>query len=201
MNQLVANILKSYIEPLDFVDKIAGLVQTVYLNITDENSVNVQKSFPVSCNFSVDDCKNSLYNELTPDSKYRTIIYFEDGGVTFNKREGKFICYTSNLKLVCWINVAKLYGELCPDGIPCTAGSVIIKKILCQLPEHPANVDPFAKFYPVVVSEDIRSNSIFSKYTYNELQTQYLLYPYDFFALNITTDFCVCVTDCPEKCI
>ena len=201
MNQTVANILKSYIECLDFVDKIAGLVQTVYLNITDDSGVKVQKSFPVSCNFSAEDCKTGLYNDLAPDSKYKTVIYFEDGGVTFNKREGAFICYTSNLKLVCWINVAKLYGELCPDGIPCTAGSVIIKKILCQLPEHPANVDPFAKFYPVVVSEDIRSNSIFSKYTYNELQTQYLLYPYDFFALNITTDFCVCVTDCPEKCI
>jgi hypothetical protein len=194
MNQTIANIIKAYIECLDFVDKIAGLVQTVFLNITGENGVKVQKSFPVSCTTSVEDCKNGLYNDLTPDSKYKTVIYFEDGGVTFNKREGNFICYTSHLKLVCWINVG--IDERCPDGEPCTQAADFIKQIICQLPTHPVNVSPFANFYPVIISEDIRSNSIFSKYTYNELQTQYLMYPYDYFALNIETTFCVCVTDC-----
>jgi len=200
MNQTVANILKGYIECLDFVDKIAGLVQTVYLNITDENGNKVQKSFPVSCNFTADDCKTGLYNDLTPDSKYKTVIYFEDQGVDFNKREGNFICYTSHLKLVCWINVAMLYGELCPDGVPCTASTEIIKKILCQLPSQPVYISPYSRFYPVVVSEDIHSNAIFNKYTYNELQTQYLLYPYDFFALNINTDFCICTAECEDSC-
>lgn len=194
MNQTIANIIKAYIECLDFVDKIAGLVQTVFLNITDESGVKVQKSFPVSCTTTVDDCKNGLYNDLTPDSKYKTVIYFEDGGVTFNRREGNFICYTSRLKLVCWINVGK--NEACPDGVPCTQGAEFIKQIICQLPEHPVNISPFARVYPVVVSEDIRSNSIFSKYTYNEKQSQYLMYPFDYFAFNIETDFCVCITDC-----
>lgn len=198
MNQTIAGLLKYYIEDLNFVDKIAGLVQTVYLNVTNEDGIKVQKSFPVSCNFTAEDCKNGLYNDLAPDSKYKTVIYFEDGGITFNKREGNIACYISSLKLVCWINVAMLQADWCGGGIPCTIGADIIKMILCALPPHPVNITPFIQFYPVIISEDIRNNSIFSKYTYNELQTQYLLYPYDFFALNIRTDFCLCTADCSD---
>jgi hypothetical protein len=198
MNQTVANILKDYLIDCDcdFVDKIGGLVQTVYENIIDKEGNKVQKAYPVSCNFTAEDCKNGLYNEFTPDSKYKTVIYFEDGGVTLNNRQGKFVCYTSNLKLVCWINTILYKADWCGQGVPCTVGAEIIKKIICCLPQLPVNVTPYVRFSPVIVSEDVRSNSIFSKYTYNELQTQYLLYPFDFFALNIRTEFCICIEDC-----
>jgi len=198
MNQTVANILKGYIEncECDFVDKIGGLVQTAYQTITDENGIKVQKAYPITCNFTADDCKTGVYNDMTPDSKYKTVIYFEDGGVTFNQRQGIFVCYTSNLKLVCWINIPLIYGETCPDGIPCTEAANIIKKILCCFPETPVYATPFSRFFPVITNEEIRSNSIFSKYTYNEKQNQYLMYPFDYFALNIQTTFCICTDDC-----
>jgi hypothetical protein len=198
MNQTVANILKGYLEncECEFVDKIGGLVQTVYENVVDKDGNKVQKAYPVSCTFTADDCKAGLYNEFAPDSKYKTVIYFEDGGVTFNDRKGNFVCYTSNLKLVCWINVKLYTSDTCGDGVPCTLGAEIIKKILCCLPSQPVTVSPYVRFMPVIVSEDIRSNAIFSKYTYDEPRWQYLLYPYDFFALNIRTDFCICTEDC-----
>lgn len=196
MNQTIANIIKDYIDDLDFVDKIAGLVSTTYLTVTDDKGTKVTKSFPISCTTTVDDCKEGLYNDLCPDSKYKTIIYFEDGGVTFNKHEGVFKCFTSRLRLVCWINIPKLYDEVCPSGDPCTASAAIIKKILCALPTHPVNVSPFANVFPVVTNQAVRSNAIFSQYSYNEKQTQYLMYPYDYFALDITTDFCICMTEC-----
>jgi len=199
MNQTVANMIKEIIEDLSFVDKIAGLVSTQYMNITNESGVKVQKSYPVACDVTAEDCKEGAYNDLAPDSKYKTVIYFEDEGLSFKERKGKFSCYTSNLKLVCWINVALLYGELCPDGVPCTASAAIIRQILCALPEHPVLISPYSNFYPVVTSQDIRSNSIFSKYTYNETQTQFLMYPFDYFALNIQTNFCVCM-DCDDDC-
>ena len=101
-----------------------------------------RKTYPVSCNTTAEDCKNGLYNDLTPNSKYKTVIYFEDGGVSFNLRQGDFICYTSNLKLVCWINVPLYKADWCESGIPCTVSMEIIKKILCALPEHPVYSDP-----------------------------------------------------------
>jgi len=199
MNQSIANILKGYIQECDFVDKIAGLTSVTYMNVLDESGSKVQKAYPISCNTTAEDCKNGLYNDLTPNSKYKTVIYFEDEGVSFNSRQGEFICYTSNLKLVCWVNVPLYKADWCASGVPCTVSMEIIKKILCALPEFPVYSDPFSKLYPVVTSQEIRSNSIFSKYTYNELQTQYLMYPYDYFALNIQTTFCVCM-DCGTVC-
>lgn len=198
MNNTIADIIKTKIEDLDFVDKIAGLVSTVYMNIPDENGTKVQKAFPIACDVTAEDCKQGAYNDLCPDSKYMTVIYFEDGGVEFRERKNKFICYTSRLKLVCWINVAKYLNECCNEGITCSASADIIKKILCALPTQPENIDPYVSVYPVVTSQAVRSNSIFSQYTYNEKQTQYLLAPFDYFALNIVTDFCVCTEDCDD---
>jgi hypothetical protein len=196
MNQQIANIIKGKIENLDFVDKIAGLISVTYMNITDQDGNKVQKSFPVSCDMTADCCLAGGYIDLCPDSKYITVVYFEDGGVTFNKREGAFICYTSNLRLVCWINVARYKAECCAEGYTCSASTDIIKKILCALPTHPEYDDPYTNFYPVVTSQVVRSNSIFGAYTYSELQVQYLMSPFDYFCLEITTDFCVCTEDC-----
>ena len=66
MNQAVASILKDYIDGLDFVDKISGLVQTVHMNVTDDKGVKVRKSYPVSCTTTAEDCKKGLYNDLGP---------------------------------------------------------------------------------------------------------------------------------------
>jgi hypothetical protein len=195
MNHTIADILKARIINLDFIDKIAGLVSATYFDEKGEGDAKVQKCFPISCTTTVEDCKNGLYNDLCPDSKYKTVIYFEDRGVSFDRREGVFIYYKSNLRLVCWINIAKINSDTCQDGTDCAISAELIKEIICAMPEHPMNIAPFVRVYPVITSQEIRSNSIFSQYTYNEKQTQYLMYPYDYFALDITTDFAVC-QDC-----
>lgn len=192
MNKEIADILKAKIVDLDFVDKIAGLVAPVYVDITDENGARVQKCYPVSCTTTAQDCKLGAYNDLCPDSKYKTVIYFEDRGVSYDRREGKLVFYKSNLRLVCWINAVKLESDWCADGTDCSFAADIIKEIVCALPEFPENISPFVRVIPVVTSEEIRSNAIFSQYTYNEKQVQYLMYPYDYFALNIETEFAVC---------
>ena len=186
MNQAVANIIRGYIEDLDFVDKIAGLVATQYMTID-----GVQKAYPVACCVP-EDCIQGAYNDLAPDSAHSSVIYFEDGGVSFNKYEGHFKYYTSSLRLVCWLNVKKILGEEC-DASQCTYSSHAIADIIRHLPEFPRNVAPFVRFYSEVVSQAVRDNGIFSKYTYNERQTQYLFSPYDYFALDIRTTFAICL--------
>lgn len=201
MNQGIANILKGYIEDLTFVDKIAGLVSTQYMTVTDENGNKVQKAYPVACCVP-EDCKQGEYNDLTPDSKYRTVIYFEDGGVSFVRAAGNFRHYQSRLRLVCWINVARLNADGCYTDIPCTASTNIIIEIIRAIPDFRVNFDPLMQVRFEVTSQVIRSNSIFGAYTYNEKQTQYLMSPYDYFALEINTDFAICMegTDKYEGC-
>ena len=187
MNQAIANILKGFIEDRSFVDKIAGLVSTQYMTID-----GVEKSYPVACCVD-DDCKVGSYNDLTPDSAHKTVIYFEDGGVSFVRAQGNFRHYQSRLRLVCWINVAKLNEDTCYTDSPCTASTNILLEIIRAIPNFPANYSPFLQVRFDVVSQVVRDNGIFSKYTYNEKQTQYLMSPYDYFALEIETDFAICM--------
>ena len=186
MNQAIANIIKESIEDLDFVDKIAGLVSTQYINIE-----GVTKSYPVACCVP-DTCKTGDYNDLAPDSKYKSVIYFEDGGVSFVRAQGNFKYYQSRLRLVGWLNVKSILGEEC-DASQCTYSSHAIMDIIRLLPEFPQNIAPFAQVYMEVTSQAVRDKAIFSKYTYNELQTQYLMSPYDYFSLDITTTFGICL--------
>ena len=192
MNQAIANIIKTQIEDLDFIDKIAGLVATQYVNITDENGNKVQKRYPVACCVTADDCKQGAYNDLAPDSKYKSVLYFEDRGVSFEKYESNWKYYQSNLRLVGWLNIKKILGENCDSSL-CTYAAHAIADIIRHLPTHPQNIAPFDFVYSEVMSQAVRSNSIFSPYTYNELQVQYLMAPYDYFALDIQTSFAICI--------
>ncbi len=192
MNQAIADIIKSKISGLDFIDKIAGLTSVTYSNIKDGDKT-VQKAYPIACCVTADDCKEGSYNDLCPDSKYKTVIYFEDGGCKINRVEGNFQYWTSTLQLICWINVAKILGDDCKSGSQCTLSSHLIAEIIRELPEFPQHIAPFSHVKIYVDSQNIRSNSIFSKYTYNEKQTQYLMYPYDYFSLDIKTEFAICL--------
>lgn len=202
MNQAVADIIKEHIENLDFVDKIAGLVSTVYMDVSDKDNNLVQKAFPIACCVTAEDCKEGAYNDLMPNSQYDTVIYFEDGGVTFNKSESNWKYYTSTLKLVCWINVAKILSDTCKTGTKCTRSAHIITEIIRALPTFPEDHTPFHRFYSEVIGQEIRDNSIFGKYTFDEKHVQYLMYPYDYFALTIRTDFAICMDSdvVPDVC-
>lgn len=87
MNQAIANIIKEYIDELTFVDKIAGLVSTQYMTVTGEDGAKVTKSYPVACCTTAEDCKAGAYNDLTLNSDYKTVLYFEDGGVSLLEQQ------------------------------------------------------------------------------------------------------------------
>jgi hypothetical protein len=193
MNQAIADIIRSHIKDLDFVDKIAGMTRALTFDIKGPDNTPIQKTFPVACCVTADDCKQGAYNDLMPNSQYKTVIYFEDNGISSNKTEGNFKYYTSSVKLVCWINAAKILGDACSTGTACTIAAHLITEIIRALPEFPAHHNPFSFVFSEVVSQDITNPSIFSKYTYDEKHTQYLMYPYDYFALDIKTDFAICM--------
>jgi hypothetical protein len=194
MNQAIANIIKGYISDLDFVDKIAGLTSISTFEIKGKDNELKQITVPIACCVSPEECdKEGWYYDLMPDSAYKTVIYFEDKGWTFVRSESNWKYYVSNLRLVCWINIEKILGANCKDDQPCTYAAHIIAEIIRHLPEHPQNVSPFNFVYPEVIDQEIRSASIFSAYTYDEKHSQYLMAPYDYFAINIRTNFAVCM--------
>jgi hypothetical protein len=196
MNQAIADIIRHHIENLDFVDKIAGLTAVTYFDMRDKDNNLVQKSFPIACCVSGEEClKEGAYNDLMPNSQYKTVIYFEDMGVSFVRSESNWKYYTSNLRLVCWINVAKILLDDCKTGKACTMSAHIIAEIIRALPQFPSYHSPFSHVYSEVVNQEVRSNSIFSQYTYDEKHIQYLMYPFDYFALDIQTQFAICLKE------
>lgn len=195
MNQAIADIIRGHIEDLDFVDKIAGLTSVTYFDVKNSEGELVQKAVPIACCVTANDCKEGAYNDLMPDSKYKTVIYFEDRGVKFVKKEGNWKYFQSDLRLVCWINVAKILGDDCKSGTACTLAAHLIAEIIRVLPDFPEHHTPFGFVYSEVTSQEIRSNSIFSSYTYDEKHSQYLMYPYDYFALDVQTDFAICLKE------
>lgn len=197
MNNKIANIIVDYLKDLTWVDKLAGLTQVARVSQQDGDR-KVEKRYPISCSLAFDEsCKEGCYDDLMPNSAYRSLMYFEDGGLSYVKNVGKKKYYQSNLRLVCWLNYKKL-----PGG--CGASADYIIDIIKSLPAFPQNIGDMLSVDIQVVSQVPRSNGIFANYTYNELQTQYLLIPYDYFALEIRTSFYI-VTEClqlnPEGCL
>jgi|WetSurMetagenome_2_1015567.scaffolds.fasta_scaffold20970_5 hypothetical protein len=203
MNQAIADIIRGHIEDLDFVDKIAGLVSVTTLLVKDKDNNDVEKTIPIACCVTPEDCKDGAYNDLLPNSDYKTVIYFEDGGVSFERYEGGWKYYKSSLRLVCWINIEKLTNtEGCKCETPCTYSAHLIADIIRALPTFPENHSPFDHVYSEVTGQLVRSPSIFSAYTYDETHSQYLMAPFDYFALNIETSFAICLkgTDVYSPC-
>lgn len=195
MNQAIANIIKGHIQNLDFVDKIAGLTSVLTFDIKGKDNEVVQKSFPVACCVTPTECeKNGAYNDLMPNYEYKSVIYFEDGGISFEKAESNWKYYKSTLRLVAWLNIEKLTESgICKSEIPCTYAAHIITEIIRALPEFPHSHTPIERVYSEITNQLVRSPGIFSQYTYDEKHVQYLMSPFDYFALDIQTAFAICL--------
>ena len=195
MNQAIAHIIRDYIGHLDFVDKIAGLTSISTFEIRGPDNAMKQITVPIACCVTPEECdREGAYYDLMPNSQYKTFIYFEDGGVSFVRSESNWKYYTSNLRLVCWINIELLtHSGICKSDIPCTYAAHIITEIIRHLPEFPKHVSPLSFVYSEITGQAIRSASIFGAYTYDEKHSQYLMAPYDYFALDIKTDFAICL--------
>ena len=187
MNNKIANIIVGYIKDLDWIDKIAGLTQ-----IAKVTQGGVEKRFPISCDLTYDDaCTQGCYDELMPNSQYSSVVFFEDGSFNFIRQEGGKLIYESRLRLVAWLNYKKLTEGGCGSS-----GDYIIS-IIKALPAFPQNVGDMLRLSITVTSQAQRSSGVFSKYTFDELHTQYLMVPYDFFGLDIKTEFYL-IPECVE---
>lgn len=193
MNNKIANIIVDYIDGLSWIDKIAGLTQVAKVTQGD-----TEKRFPVSCQLSYDDaCRVGCYDELMPNSQYKSVVFFEDVGFSFVRQEGNKLYYESRLRLIAWLN----YRLLTESG--CGSSGDYIISILKILPTSPVNIGDLLRFSTVVTSQAARSSDIFGKYTFDEKRSQYMMIPFDFFALDLRTNFMIineCIDPAPGGC-
>lgn len=197
MTNDLAEILKGKISGLPFMDRITGLVKTLTIRDTQENGTSKVKSYPIACNVTANDCvSNGKYQDLVPSSKHKSVIYFEDtGGTQMTGIKGDLFNFRSTIRLVGWLNLKKM-------GLTdCNWSSTAVLQVMRELSQltQPANYhDKYLHLKMTGMSEAVKSVDIFRRYTYDEPVSQYLIYPYDYFAIDITIEFSVnknCIAD------
>lgn len=174
MNVKLAEIIRSRIEVFPWVDKIAGVV-----NVATVQSGDTARVFPIACNVTHDDCINGKFTDLVPNSKYKSVMYFEDGGIQMGERRGNRQYFEGTLNLVCWLNMPML------GDVNCHNAAEIISDIASTIPLIPFNSDIFTGIFYKITSQKVRDAGIFSKYSYRETINQYLMYPYEYFSVAI----------------
>lgn len=159
-------------------------------------SILKEKTFPVSCGVSFQDCiTNRKYQQLVPNSAYRSLAYWEQmGDATLNESLSKFsakgglMVYDIPARLVVWLNMAKL--NLNGDGqSDCSIAAPIAIKIQSALYRKngffvPDDAYQGAKVQLVFTGQERKDvGNIFGRYTYGKEVARFMLYPFDFFAL------------------
>lgn len=193
MNAHIANLILQRIVDADlpWLDKYAGLTRTVERK---DGTVNVR--VPVSC--GVEDplhCGTDTLLELSPDEQYASILFIE--GDPMPRRQdtrGMGVRYISSLRVVVWMNCTKLGGG-------CDCGAQASMNLIAAIEKGNRSSYATSLFRGIrhtVVGGETRGAAVFSNYTFDAANSQYLNYPFDAFAIDVETEFAM-TPGCEEQ--
>ena len=201
MNIEIGNIVKDLLQPFvvggsgtnQFIDKLAGVVQVISKSERTENDGVITKTFPISCNTTFEECtKSGAHKDLIPNSRYGCMIYLEEeSGVDLISEDRSGKKYRTSFLLVGWLNQKKLGTN------DCSVTGKVVNTIINSLSVKPFNNDIYNAIQIEVSGQNPKSTNPFSKYTYDQDNTQFLMAPYDYFSLKIEVNFTVqplCIT-------
>lgn len=184
MTKAIGHYLMLQLKEIPYLDRVAGLVQTVE---RAEESGSVYK-LPASDDVwerSTDCIQEICATDMIPDSQLRGIAYIEDMGTrdaVVNKARGRMEA-TTKLRIVCWLNVPNSNNPRWM--IPSLASADIVAAISRMSGSYPP-------LYITSLAVDQVLNgdaSLFSKYSYREADIQYLLCPYQALAVDISVNW------------
>ena len=180
MNSQIAELIRARIASMTVIDKITGVVRAIPRKMEGR-----EQRFPVGCDVTDPfSCDLSTLKDLVPDGRYRSIIYFEDRGAPQKQvTRTRGIWFTSRLRLICWMDTRKI-------GPQCTSGDEVMMEMIALIEgdKYHYNSEPFQDIrHRVSIAE--KSSALFSRYTYDEANRQFLTPPFDYFGLDIDTSF------------
>lgn len=187
MVEQIGEILKNRIINAVYVDRIAGIVSVTSYK-EKVNGKDIIYKLPTSCNVEGLNCgedNDNSIKDLVPDSKKRSVIFFEDlSGASILQKDRRDNVYYSTIRMVAWLNQQKLGKNQCNVTGP------VMNDIVNKLQTvSPFNEPPFTKIKISVVKIIPKTPSIFKRYSFKEMEKQYLMYPYDYFALDVKIQY------------
>jgi hypothetical protein len=186
----IGNIIKSKIELLPFIDKIAGVVKPISFSTEISEGKYIKKTFPIACNETPTICEPSTHTDLCPNDKRKSVTYLEDKNIRFIKREGALYYFQASYDLISWLNIP-LLGES-----QCEISAKAIMSILSAIPQTPQNEGIYQRVLITPLGQNSKSINPFAKYSYDIEVHQLLIYPYDYIVMPFQVDFVV-----NKKCI
>lgn len=196
MNKYVSLVLMTRLLDLPYIDKYGGVVQVIQKLIPTDGEKVVVKRIPISAvheapaNCNLTEATNIHF---LPESKLKGMLYFEDGGSVIDgtKRHTGLTFWRSRLRLVVWLN-----QKLIKETFDIELASQAMNEMITLLCLPPANIEVLKNFSVKVASVPPATSAIFSDYDYNEKETQFLMPPFDFFAIDLDVFFGI-----PKGCV
>ena len=161
MTEIIAEALAVFLNDVPFADVVVGLVKEVSYKDEERGA-----AFRYPAYYQTTAATG--YRDLVPNSRKRSIQYVENYGTRVVDRHGDRVDLKTTVRVVCWGNKAM--------------SSLASAYVLAAVPES-ANIAGLSgvRFTPIqVLGVD---EKIFSRYTYNEDELQFLLHPYTAFAI------------------
>ena len=168
---IVGKINTDRLAPLTFITRLGGVARAQVLRVGDKN-----KTVPVSVNPGTDACQTGDYLLLSPDSAQACIAYWELVTNEQLRRSAHLIQMRATLRLVLWAKIARFS----PASMDVLAANVIgAMTPFWKMGKDGHIIDAKCEF----LHEEPKTPAIFSRYTYDERERQYLMLPYDYASL------------------
>lgn len=192
MHHLLADTLRQYFATVSFADRVGGLVRVKEKLSSDGKTI---LGLPICYTRETNVTSTADYVAMYPDSSLRSLMYFEESGsMRLVDQRGKRSFYQTNLRLVLWLNVGKInaaaplvpwYYEL--------AHARATSEIMARCTGQTWN-DPMERMQGITLrAVDLYPDTpgLFSGYTYDQRQRDYLMHPYVAAGVNIEVKFSV----------
>ena len=190
----IAEMLRVIIEPLNFVDRISGLVKPTKVTLKNEEETII-KTVPMAINDFDVDCDPGDLMPMLPDGQYKSVHFFEDGGIEFveGNEESRYYYCDAILRLVSWYNLKQINQAF----IDC---NLLTANILAVVPFRLANSGYYTQITVEPTGEEIKGASVMDAYDFNEAEGQFATYPYEYTAINFKVGFAIPI-NCIDKIV
>jgi hypothetical protein len=198
---MIENIIKSFEEKITnigWIERYGGLVKPVKRTFAIDDSLIV-KTFPVACGVNAKECwEKGKYQDLIPNDKYKSLAYWEQRGsvsCSYQRVDGdKYMCiFSAPVSFVCWLNMPKLGFD------DCTSSHLFEAHMLKVLSKVGVVTSPYQINNLKCVIDGLapKNETIFQKYSYDDRE-DLLMYPFDFFSINMTFSWGVLLNCIPD---
>lgn len=190
MNKYLSLVMMTRLLNLPYIEKYGGVVQTIQKVIPGAlGEKPIVKRIPISAVHQAPancDLTEATSIHFIPEGKLKGLLYFEDNGsvVENGKRHTGLTWWRSRLRLVVWLN-----QKLIKQDFDIELASVAMNEMISLLCTSPVNYDVFKNVTAKVATIPPATSSLFAEYDYNEKETQFLMPPYDFFAIDLDITF------------